>query len=225
MIEDADSDDVSEPAQQVPWSEDDVSHHPPMRLAYPWPLCGPKGPQDDEELPDGVQTHLARNLAIAWYKVAQQRVQESRLAEKWKRHLATAGECRSCGVRADDAATFKEDSLWGSAGPCLRIVETQNIYDLLAQYDGANEDDWRELLEEECWATLCWRCANLQGFRSAPAGEGGGSDLSSSVASSDGEAGRFVDWMEVNVSQTSREMVLMWARMARRNLKKGEPEF
>ena len=37
-------------------------------------------------------------------------------------------------MRADDAATFKEDSLWGSAGPCLRIVETKNIYDLLSSY-------------------------------------------------------------------------------------------
>jgi len=224
MVMDVDSDDISEPTKDALEDETkQVSHLPPMRLALPWPLCGPKGPQaiEDDKLPDGVQTQFARNLALAWYRVAIARVQESRLAEQWKRHLTTAGECRSCGVRADDAATFKEDSLWGSAGPCLRIVETKNIYDLLATYEGDHQDEWRQLLEEECWATLCWRCANLQGFRQAPAAEAG-SDLSSSIASSDGEAGRFVDWMEVNVTPSSREMLLTWARKARQNLAAAE---
>lgn len=222
MIEDVDSDDVSEAAKEMPITDDDTRFHPPMRLALPWPLCGPKGPQEQEALPDGVATHFARNLAIAWHKVAQQRVAESRLAEQWKRHLAVAGECKSCGVRADDAATFKEDSLWGAAGPCLRIVETRNIYDLLDEYDGDDDEEWRQLLEDECWSTLCWRCANFQGFRQAPPVMAG-SDLSSSGASSDGEANRFVDWMEVRVAPASREMLLQWARKARQNLaQRGE---
>merc|ERR1719409_233961 len=184
MLDDDASDDVSEAAKEIPLTEDDVHFHPPMRLALPWPMCGLKGPQDTTELPDGVQTHLAQNFALAWHRVAQARVAESRLAEQWKRHLRAAGECQSCGVRADDPAVFREDSLWGSAGPCLRVVETQSIYNMLDQYDGSDEEEWRQLLEDDCWSTLCWRCANLQGLRQAPgvitAGMAG-SDLSSSA--------------------------------------------
>merc|ERR1719420_862831 len=194
--EDLDSDDVSEAAQKLEDLEEDEVE---VRMALPWPLCGPGGPQAIEELPEGVSSHLSMNLMLAWYKVAQDRVAESKHAEQWKRTLVAGQECKSCGVRSDDASTMKADSLWGSAGPCLRVIETKNIYDLLDEYDGDDLDEWRHILEDECWVTLCWRCANLQGFRPAPQITQEAMDVSSDDESSDGEAHRFVDWAQVNV--------------------------
>ena len=44
MVMDVDSDDISEPTKDALEDETkQVSHLPPMRLALPWPLCGPKG--------------------------------------------------------------------------------------------------------------------------------------------------------------------------------------
>merc|ERR1719161_388585 len=50
--EDLDSDDVSEAAQKLEELEEDEVE---VRMALPWPLCGPGGPQAIEsELPEGV---------------------------------------------------------------------------------------------------------------------------------------------------------------------------
>merc|ERR1712193_462648 len=109
--EDMESDDVSEAAQHLEDVEEDVEE---VRIALPWPLCGPNGPQAaEEELPEGVSSNLSMNLMMAWYKVAQDRVAESKHAEQWKRTLFASSECKSCGVRSDDASTMKADSLWG----------------------------------------------------------------------------------------------------------------
>jgi hypothetical protein len=219
--EDMDSDDVSEAAQRLEELEEDA---PEVWMALPWPLCGPSGPQAvEDELPEGVSSHLSMNLMMAWYKVAQDRVEESKHAEQWKRTLVASTECKSCGVRADDASTMKADSLWGTAGPCLRVIETKNIYDLLDEYDGDDLDEWRHMLEDECWVTLCWRCANLQGFRPAPIMNKEAVDVSSDEdESSDGEAHRFVDYAQVNMSTTSREILLDWARRARQRIRHPE---
>jgi hypothetical protein len=215
--DDLDSDDVSEAAQKLDDLEDDEVED--VRLALPWPLCGPNGPQAvEDELPEGVSSHLSMNLMLAWYKVAQDRVSESKKAEQWKRTLVASQECKSCGVRSDDASTMRQDSLWGAAGPCLRVIETKNIYDLLDEYDGDDLDEWRHMLEDDCWVTLCWRCANLQGFRPAPITNQEAMDVSSDEESSDGEAHRFVDWAQVNMTTTSREILLEWARRARQRL-------
>jgi hypothetical protein len=213
---DGDSSGISEAADYIEELED----QPQVELALPWPLCGSEGPQVQQGLPEGVSSHFAQNLVLAWYKVAQNRVDESKQAEQWKRHLVPSNECKSCGVRGDDGSTFSAGSLWGSSGPCLRVVETKNIYDLLEDYEGDDAEEWRSTLEEECWSTLCWRCANLQGFRPAPLTETAAQqeDISSSDVSSDGEAQRFVDWTEVHVSEVSREMLLTWARCARMRL-------
>merc|ERR1719261_789512 len=136
------------------------------------------------------------NLMMAWYKVAQDRVAESKHAEQWKRTLVANQECKSCGVRSDDPTTMRADSLWGAAGPCLRVIETKNIYDLLDDYDGDDLDEWRHMLEDECWVTLCWRCANLQGFRPAPILNQEASVSSDESDDSDGEAHRFVDYAQ-----------------------------
>jgi hypothetical protein len=218
--DDLDSDDVSEAAGRLEDLEPDVISD--VRIALPWPLCGPGGPQAvDDAFPEGVSSHLSMNLMMAWYKVAQDRVAESKHAEQWKRTLVANQECRSCGVRSDDPTTQRADSLWGAAGPCLRVIETKNIYDLLDDYDGDDLDEWRHMLEDECWVTLCWRCANLQGFRPAPILNQEAS-VSSDSDSSDGEAHRFVDYAQVNMTTTSREILLEWARRARQRLNHPE---
>jgi len=219
--DDLDSDDVSEAAGRLEDLEPDVISD--VRIALPWPLCGPGGPQAvDDAFPEGVSSHLSMNLMMAWYKVAQDRVAESKHAEQWKRTLVANQECRSCGVRSDDPTTQRADSLWGAAGPCLRVIETKNIYDLLDDYDGDDLDEWRHMLEDECWVTLCWRCANLQGFRPAPILNQEASVSSDESDDSDGEAHRFVDYAQVNMTTTSREILLEWARRARQRLNHPE---
>merc|ERR1719161_546072 len=177
---------------------------------------------DSDDFSEGVSSHLSMNLMMAWYKVAQDRVAESKHAEQWKRTLVANQECRSCGVRSDDPTTQRADSLWGAAGPCLRVIETKNIYDLLDDYDGDDLDEWRHMLEDECWVTLCWRCANLQGFRPAPIMNQEASVSSDESDDSDGEAHRFVDYAQVNMTTTSREILLKWARRARQRLNHPE---
>ena len=67
------------------------------------------------------------------------------------------------GVRGDGVCVVGDDAPPGRLEDAIRIG---------AAYDGhLRRQDTRQLLEEECWATLCWRCANLQGFRQAPAAE------------------------------------------------------
>ena len=57
-------------------------------------LLGPQAIEDDK-LPDGVQTQFARNLALAWYRVAIARVQESRLAEQWEQPPQSTPFCEA----------------------------------------------------------------------------------------------------------------------------------
>jgi len=205
----------------------------------PWPLK-PRDPnvvQHPQDVPP-----LAALVGRAWWKTAKRHVEMLRLAEQWRREERRRDTCETCGVCENDTNAFAPDGMWTAAGPQLRLQESVDIHTLMTEFEkhhgvpplAFDPDQWRIWLSKhQLWATLCWRCVQVMGLRpvTPPASEVDKAELldvprpvrsdmsDTSSEADDPAAAAFPEWVDVQVSATSREMMMIWARKARESMK------
>jgi len=189
---------------------------------------------------------LAGLITTAWLQSARRHVTMSELAEAWAEELEQLDMCQVCN-RQEDALILQ--GLSEEKGLSLKVTVVSDVPKLVAEFERVysvpefpfEEGAWRAFLERnDSWLTLCARCRNARSGAAQASSTGALRPPMPAPALSDSSPGEQdtpseeseeedlkpgevpPEWFDVNVDQTSRELVLVWASMAKRRVKRRQ---
>jgi len=210
--------------------------HPPQP---PEPMWHAIARPDDLYMPEHAGFGpFAGLIGRAWYNAARRHVQMKELAEMWRMEQNPLDACDECGRQEDDVLVRIKLEV-------VLVKEIHYLTDEFEKHyhnphEELDEDIWKSfLVREDAWKTLCQDCACEQGptrlsrraskrqaalaapkampeLTDSPGSEPGSSQETPESSSDDAGDKPDPSWQAVEVSNSSREMILYWAGIARR---------